>query len=139
TLAALSEGSCPYLDAALVPRFDLYLSFTGGPVLRAIENRFGAPAARALYCAVDPDQHCPEPAEPRWTLGYLGTYSADRQPALGRLLCDPAREWPRARFAVAGPLYPAELRWPDNVDRIEHVGPDRHGWFYGRQRFTLNI
>ena len=54
-------------------------------------------------------------------------------------MCEPARHWPAGRFAVAGPLYPAELSWPANVERIEHVGPDRHGWFYSRQRFTLNV
>jgi spore maturation protein CgeB len=139
TLAALAEASCQYLNPALVPRFDLYLSFTGGPVLRLLESRYGARAARALYCAVDPDQHRPEPAEADWQLGYLGTYSADRQPTLERLLCQPARAWPGARFAVAGPLYPPELSWPGNVERIEHVAPDRHASFYGRQRFTLNV
>jgi spore maturation protein CgeB len=40
---------------------------------------------------------------------------------------------------VAGPLYPADLDWPENVERIEHVGPDRHAWFYSNQRFTLNV
>lgn len=143
TLAALAEGACPYLDAGLVPLFDLYLSFTGGPALRLIEGMYRARAARALYCGVDPEQHRPVPADPpgdrRWALGYLGTYSADRQPALDRLLCAPARQWPEGRFAVAGPLYPPELRWPGNVERIEHVGPDRHAGFYGQQRFTLNI
>ena len=54
-------------------------------------------------------------------------------------MCEPARCWPAGRFAVAGPLYPPDLTWPANVERIEHVGPDRHGWFYGRQRFTLNV
>jgi spore maturation protein CgeB len=89
---------------------------------------------------VDPGRHRPFPAgERRWELGYLGTYSADRQPALDALLCEPARQWKEGRFAVAGPLYPAELQWPANVDRIEHVGPDKHSWFYGQQRFTLNI
>lgn len=139
TLAALADGSCSYLDAGLVPLFDLYLSFTGGPVLRLLESRYGARAARAMYCAVDPEQHRPQPADVRWALGYLGTYGADRQPTLDQLLCEPARQWPAGRFAVAGPLYPAELEWPANVDRIEHVGPDRHAWFYGHQRFTLNV
>jgi len=143
TLASLADSSCEYLQPRLVPGFDLYLSFTGGPVLRMIEQRYGAKAARALYCAVDPDHHRPITANsakgPPWTLGYLGTYSADRQPVLDALLCEPARGWPEARFAVAGPLYPADLEWPDNVERIEHVGPDRHAWFYGRQRFTLNV
>jgi spore maturation protein CgeB len=140
TLALLAAGSCEYLEPRLIPGFDLYLSFTGGPVLRMIERRYGAKAARALYCAVDPEHHRPDAAaEPHWALGYLGTYSADRQPVLEKLLCQPARRSPEARFAVAGPLYPADLKWPRNVERIEHVGPDRHAWFYGRQRFTLNV
>ncbi len=140
TLAMLADETCPYLDPAIVPNFDLYLSFTGGPALRLLETRYGARAARALYCSVDPERHVPCPGEERrWALGYLGTYSADRQPALDALLCEPARQWEKGRFAVAGPLYPAELQWPANVERIEHVGPDRHPWFYGRQRFTLNI
>jgi spore maturation protein CgeB len=139
TLAALAAGDCEYLTPAVIPGFDLYLSFTGGPMLRLLEDRYGARAARAFYCSVDPDEHRPLLVEPRWSLGYLGTYGADRQPTLDRLLCEPARRWSEGRFAVAGPLYPAELTWPGNVERIEHVGPDRHGWFYGRQRFTLNV
>jgi len=140
TLAALADGRCEYLEPRLIPGFDLYLSFTGGPVLRMIERRYGAKAARALYCAVDPDHHRPvEDAAAHWPLGYLGTYSADRQPVLDKLLCQPARRVPEQRFAVAGPLYPADLEWPANVERIDHVGPDRHAWFYGRQRFTLNV
>lgn len=139
TLAALATGTCAYLTAALVPAFDLYLSFTGGPALHLLERRYGARAARALYCGVDPDEHRPVAAEADWALGYLGTYSNDRQPTLERLLCEPARCWPRGCFAVAGPLYPSKLRWPPNVERIEHVAPDNHGRFYGRQRFTLNV
>jgi spore maturation protein CgeB len=108
-------------------------------VLGLLEDRYGARAARALYCAVDPGQHRPQPGERDWKLGYLGTYSADRQPTLERLLCQPARECPEAGFAVAGPLYPPDLCWPGNVERIEHIAPDRHAAFYGRQRFTLNV
>jgi spore maturation protein CgeB len=139
TLAALDSGSCEYLTAALVPGFDIYLSFTGGPALRRIEHRFGAPAARALYCSVDPDCHRPQRVAAEWDLGYLGTYSADRQPSLERLICAPARRWPDGRFAVAGSLYPPGLSWPANLQRIEHLAPDRHADFYARQRFTLNV
>src|SRR3954470_10680324 len=57
TLAALADGTCSYLDTALVPGFDLYLSFTGGPALRQLEISYGARAARALYCGVDPERH----------------------------------------------------------------------------------
>jgi spore maturation protein CgeB len=139
TLASLAAGRCDYLAADLIPGFDLYLSFTGGPVLRQIEAQYGARMARALYCSVDPDCHRPHALAPEWDLGYLGTYSADRQPSLERLICAPARRWPAGRFAVAGALYPRELAWPANLARIEHVAPGRHATFYARQRFTLNV
>jgi spore maturation protein CgeB len=139
TLASLAKGDCAYLSAELVSGFDLYLSFTGGPALRVLEHRWGARAARVFYCSVDPDRHRPATVEADWEMGYLGTYSADRQPSLEALMCAPARLFPRRRFAVAGPLYPPDLAWPENVERIEHIGPDRHEWFYSRQRFTLNV
>jgi spore maturation protein CgeB len=139
TLASLGASNCPYLNAELVPEFDLYLSFTSGRALQVLERQYGARAARVLYCAVDPDRHRPDNGEPLWDIGYLGTYSADRQPAVEELMCAPARRWPAGRFAIAGPLYPAALSWPPNLERIEHVGPYRHRWFYARQRFTLNL
>ena len=140
TLAALQSGRCEYVSPELIPGFDLYLSFTGGPALRVLERRYGARRALPLYCSADPEECGREPnATPEWDLGYLGTYSADRQPKLERLLCGPARAWPAGWFAVAGALYPAELAWPDNCTRIEHVAPERHPWFYSAQRFTLNV
>ena len=139
TLAKLARDDCDYLSRALVPRFDLYLSFTGGPTLGRIERELGAKEARALYCSVDPEQYRPEPHPPLWDLGYLGTYSDDRQPALERLLLEPARRWPEGRFVVAGPQYPRELRWPPNVARMEHLAPPQHVSFYNAQRFTLNV
>ncbi len=140
TLAALAEGSCEYLSADLVSGYDLYLSFTGGPTLDELERRWHSPAARPLYCSADPTIYYPTPGtRPRWDLGYLGTYSPDRQPTLDALLCAPARAWPEARFVVAGPLYPDNLAWPANVERIEHLSPAEHRDFYAAQRFTLNV
>ncbi len=139
TLAALEAGNCAYLSAAGLRGYDLYLSFTGGPTLNELESKWGARVARALYCSADPEIYRPEPAAgARWDLGYLGTYSPDRQPVLEALLCAPARRWPEGRFVVAGPLYP-EIDWPANVERIDHLGPDEHRAFYAAQRFTLNV
>lgn len=139
TVASLERGDCAYVDRALVPAFDLYLSFTGGPLLSRIERELGARAARPLYCSADPELHRPSGAAPRWDLGYVGTYSADRQPAMDRLLLAPARARPARRFAVAGPQYPRAIAWPENVERIEHLPPARHAEFYGAQRYTLNL
>ena len=139
TLAQLEEDDCDYLTASLIPRYDLYLSFTGGPTLQRLEQEFGAPQARPLYCSVDPDHYHPEQREATHDLGYMGTYSSDRQPPLERLLIEPARQWPAGRFLVAGPQYPEHIDWPDNVERTEHLPPSKHRRFYNTQRFTLNV
>ena len=137
TLARLEHG-LEYLSAAMIPRFDLYLSFAGGPVPQTIEKRYGSPLARVLYCSADTDIYTPQVAKKRWTLGYLGTYSDDRQPVLEQLLITPARTLASEQFVVAGAQYPAGTVWPDNVSRIEHLSPTRHPAFYAEQRFTLN-
>ncbi len=139
TLDKLAAGEHEYISPSLIRGFDLYLSFTGGPVLRLIESRYGAKMARALYCSVDPGLYHPVPRLCRWDLGYLGTYSADRQPVLESLLLAPARLWPEGRFAVVGPMYPEGTAWPGNVFREIHLSPREHPAFYGAQRFTLNV
>jgi spore maturation protein CgeB len=69
----------------------------------------------------------------------MGTYSVDRQPALERLLVEPARRDPPSRFVVAGPNFPPEISWPANVARIDHLPPSEHRTFYNSQRYTLNV
>jgi spore maturation protein CgeB len=115
------------------------MSFSGGPTLRYIEEAYGAPKAVPLYCSVDPRHYEPRPQEARWDLGYLGTYSLDRQPPLQKMLVEPARQWREGSFVVAGPQYPEEIEWPENVHRIDHLPPAEHCDFYNQQRFTLNI
>lgn len=139
TLAKLERGDHEYLSRELIPGYDLYLSFTGGPTLERIERDYGSPAARALYCSVDPDSYRPLDLPKRWDLSYLGTYSDDRQPTLERLLIEPARRLPHFKFVVAGPKYPDDIDWPENVERIEHLPPSGHADFYAGSRFTLNV
>ena len=138
TMAALREGGCDYLRAEQIAEFRLYLSFTGGPFLDSLRSRYGA-RAEPLYCAVDAQRYAPSRAPAQYDLGYLGTYSADRQPLLQQYLLDIAEAWPGGRFAVAGPQYPGNIEWPHNAVRIEHLAPARHRTFYNAQRFTLNL
>ena len=140
TLAALADGSCEYLSADLIPGFDLYLSFTGGPVLRQIEHEFGAPAARVLYCGVDPD--CHRPAASRPELGSrlsrhlqrgspAGARSADVRPGTalaGGPLCGRGFALPVRRSAGR------ETSTASNIS----IPPGTRA-FYARQRFTLNV
>src|SRR5437868_15453080 len=69
----------------------------------------------------------------------MRTYSADRQPSLNELLIEPARRSRKLSSVVVGPMYPTELSWPANVERIEHLAPTAHRRFYNSQRFTLNL
>jgi spore maturation protein CgeB len=139
TMAKLARGDYEYLTPELIARYQLYLSFTGGPTLRRIEREYGSPRARVLYCSVDPALYFTERWPIKWDLGYIGTYGADRQPALDALLCEPARQWPEGRFIVAGPMYPRRISWPRNVRRRNHLSPSKHRAFYNSQRFTLNV
>lgn len=139
TLAKLDKGECDYLSRSLVMRYDLYLSFTGGPTLEKLEKKYYSPRARVLYCSVDPAKYYVDEQPIKWDAGYLGTYSDDRQPALERLLLQPAREWADGRFCVAGPMYPPEMVWPSNVERITHLNPREHRAFYNSQRWTINV
>jgi len=139
TIDSLERGQPTYIEARQIPRYDLYLSFTTGPLLQRIASQFRAARVRPLCCSADEESYFPEPRPIEWDLGYLGTYSIDRQPALERLLVEPARAWPAGRFAVAGPQYPADIAWPENIERRDHVPPPEHRAFYSGQRYTLNI
>ena len=139
TLARLERSDADYISPAQIPRYDLYLSFTGGPTLEQLRDRYGARNPRALYCSVDPDLYYPDQAIETYDLAYLGTYSDDRQPVLDRLMLEPARAWPAGRFVVAGPQYPDTIEWPGNVQRVTHLAPAEHRRFYNRARYTLNV
>ncbi len=139
TLARLDAGKCEYLSPELVPLFDCYLSFSGGPLLERIERDFHSPEARTLYCSVDPAVYYPETRRHKWLLGYLGTYSEDRQGSLDQLLLEPARREQELNFVVAGSLYPSCVSWPANVERLSHLSPAEHRAFYNSQTFTLNV
>ena len=137
-----SNGGTDYLTAAQIPHYAAYLSFTGGPALRELEEVFHAQRAIAFYCSVDPDLYQPVAARAEFAcdLSYLGTYAPDRQPKLMSLLDEAAALAPEQSFLVAGPQYPdADIRWQSNVRRMVHVPPRDHPAFYCSSRFTLNV
>ena len=142
TVAGLRErGGTEYLRREQVPGFDLYFSFTGGPMLQQLESRFGAKRAVALYCSFDPIRYQRWPAHKRFTsdFSYMGTYAPDRQPKIEELFLSPARRLCQQKFLLAGPQYPKSVRWPANVRRITHLNPRWHAHFYSSSRLTLNV
>lgn len=139
TYSKIQNNDYEYISPDLIPEFDIYLSFTGGKILEIFKNILGARNAKPLYCSVDPELYYPVEITKTWDMGYLGTYSADRQPGLNEFLLKPAEIWKAGKFIVAGPQFPSDIKWPNNVRRLNHVPPYIHNKFYNKQRFTLNI
>lgn len=141
TVRKLRDSDAEYLRRDQVSGFDLYFSFTGGPMLHELERVFKAARAVPLYCSFDPDRYrlCEPESRFRCDVSYMGTYAADRQPKLDELFSKPAYRLPEKKFMLAGPQYPRDLRWSANVKRIIHLEPKFHPPFYCSSRFTLNL
>lgn len=142
TLDALRSGArASYIPAQGLGEFDLVLSYTGGRALEELQHRLGARFVAPLYGSVDPEAHAPAAArdEFRGDLSYLGTYAADRQPALEELFIRPAARMPDQRFVLAGAQYPQDFPWTSNIYFVQHLQPSLHPAFFCSSRVTLNI
>lgn len=142
TLARLDSGERPaYLPPEGLTGFDLVLSYTGGDALQALRTRLGAARVAPLYGHVDPAVHKPGTPDEvfRADLSYLGTYAADRQPALQSLFIQPARQRCGLRFVLGGSGYPQDFPWTDNIHFVRHLPPPDHPRFFASSRLTLNV
>jgi spore maturation protein CgeB len=142
TLDRLARGEdVSYLPPEGFGGFDLVLSYAGGSTLEGLQRHLGARTVAPLYGSVDPNVHRPVPPMDalRNDLSYIGTYAADRQPALERLFLSPARQRPQLQFALAGSQYPADFPWSENLRYLWHLPPCDHPAFFCSSGFTLNI
>jgi spore maturation protein CgeB len=142
TLERAARGErVEYVPPEGLGAFDVVLSFTGGESLRELERVFGARRARPLYGSVDPEVHRPAPPVPRFAgdVSWLGTWAADRQPALERLFVEPARRLRERRFVLAGAQYPADFPWQPNVFQVGHLAPAEHAGFLCSSPLTVNV
>jgi spore maturation protein CgeB len=142
TLDALRSGTpVTYLPEAGLAGFDLVLSYTGGRALEELQTHLGAQRVAPLYGWVDPEIH--RAADPldefHSSLSYLGTYAADRQPALMELFVKPAHARPEDRFVIGGAQYPQDFPWAENIYFVRHLPPWLHPAFFCSGRATLNV
>ncbi|TIQ36162.1 MAG: glycosyltransferase [Mesorhizobium sp.] len=142
TLSRIEQGDLPpYFDPEGLRDFDLVLSYTGGPAVEALKTTLGARHILPLYGHVDPNHH--RPSQPRaefaGDLSYLGTYAADRQQGVEKLLLAPAVQMPDRRFVIGGAQYPVEFPWRDNIFFVRHLPPADHPAFFCSSRLTLNV
>ncbi|MXQ11439.1 CgeB family protein [Microvirga makkahensis] len=142
TLSKLqARETLTYIGPRGLGEFDLVLSYTGGGALEMLQTVLGAQRVAPLYGHVDPNVHHPVAPVARYMcdLSYLGTYAADRQTALRKLLIDPAGLRPARRFLIGGAQYPDDFPWRANIHFARHLPPAEHPAFFSSSRLTLNV
>lgn len=125
---------------ALIPRYDLVLTYGGGrPVVEAYEE-LGAARCAPIYNALDPDTHHPVPPVPDLAadLGFLGNRLPDRERRVEEFFLKPAAARPRHAFLLGGSGWD-DKPVPPNVRRLGHVGSAHHNAFNCSARVVLNI
>lgn len=125
---------------ALIPRYDLILTYGGGnPVIQAYE-RLGARVCVPIYNALDPATHHPVAPDPRFAadLGFLGNRLPDREARVEAFFLKAASEWPEGRFLLGGSGW-EDKPLPENVRHVGHVFTCDHNAFNRTPRAVLNI
>jgi spore maturation protein CgeB len=124
---------------ALVPRYDLVLTYGGGPRVIDAYRAAGAVDCVPIYNALDPATHYPVPPHPRFAadLGFLGNRLPDREARVDRFFFEAARRLPEAGFMLGGSGWDEDL--PANVRRLGHVPTTDHNAFNCSARMVLNI
>ena len=126
--------------AALVPRYDLVLTYGGGdPVVRGY-RALGARDCVPVYNALDPQTHFPVEPDPRFEadLSFLGNRLPDREARVGEFFVRAAQLAPRESFLLGGAGW-GDRALPGNVRYAGHVYTRDHNAFHGTPRLVLNV
>jgi spore maturation protein CgeB len=125
---------------ALIPRYDLVLTYGGGdPVIDAYAA-LGARECVPVYNALDPATHHPVPPEPRFAcdLGFLGNRLPDREARVEEFFLRAASLLPESRFLLGGSGW-GDKAIPPNATAIGHVYTHEHNSFNCTPRAVLNV
>jgi spore maturation protein CgeB len=125
---------------ALIPRYDLILTYGGGePVVRGYAA-LGARRCVPIYNALDPETHHPVPPDPRFAadLGFLANRLPDREARVEAYFLAAAAAYPEGRFLLGGNGW-ADKVVPPNVAYCGHVYTADHNAFNCTPRAVLNV
>ena len=126
--------------AALVPRYDLVLTYGGGaPVIEAYKD-LGAKRCLPIYNALDPQTHHPVPPDPRFAcdLAFLGNRLPDREARVEEFFLRPAALLPGCRFLLGGSGW-QDKPLPPNTAYAGHIYTADHNAFNCTPRAVLNV
>lgn len=128
----------PFLP--LIPRYDLILTYGGGPPVVAAYTALGARRCVPIYNALDPETHHPAPPDPRFVadLGFLGNRLPDREARVEEFFLRAAALVPTKRFLLAGNGW-GDKRMPPNVCDLGHLYTRDHNAFNCTPLAVLNV
>jgi spore maturation protein CgeB len=125
---------------ALVPQYDMILTYGGGqPVIDAY-SAFGAKRCIPIYNALDPETHYPVPEDARFAcdLAFLGNRLPDREARVEEFFLKAAAALPSEKFKIGGSGW-GDKGMPQNVEYIGHVYTKDHNAFNCTPKAVLNI
>ena len=125
---------------ALVPRYDLVLTYGGGEPVRRAYLALGARECVPIYNALDPSTHHPVPPEPHFEaqLAFLGNRLPDREARVEEFFVKAAQLLPEHRMLLGGSGW-QDKPLPANVKYLGHVYTADHNAFNCTPRAVLNI
>ena len=126
---------------AQVRRYDLVLTYGGGPPVIDAYRRCGARQCVPIYNALDPETHFPARPDPRFSgmLGFLGNRLPDREARVREFFLDPAARLPELRFVMGGSGWDRDLELSANVVNVGHVYTRDHNAFNCSTLAVLNV
>jgi spore maturation protein CgeB len=124
-----------------IARYDLILTYGGGPpVVNEYRSR-GARECVPIYNALDPTTHFPVPPDARFAgeLAFLGNRLPDREARVQEFFLGPARALPSLRFVLGGSGWNHDVALTRNVNYVGHVYTHEHNAFNCSSRAVINI
>ena len=125
---------------ALLPRYDLVLTYGGGdPVIRRYQQ-LGARECQVVYNAFDPQTHHSVPPDPRFAAdcALLANRLPDRESRIDEFFFRAASLQPDRTFLLGGNGWD-DKPMPSNVRYIGHVGTEAHNAFNCTPVTVLNV
>ncbi|MGB8167915.1 MAG: glycosyltransferase [Chthoniobacteraceae bacterium] len=126
--------------AALIPRYDLILTYGGGPPVVSDYEALSARGCIPIYNALDPATHFPVAADRRFRadLAFLGNRLPDREARVEEFFLRAAQLSSDAQFLLGGSGW-KDKPVPANVRKLDHVFTADHNAFNCTPRVVLNI
>ena len=130
-------------DAArpLIPRYDLVLTYGGGPPVVEAYRALGAKDCVPIYNALDPTTHHPVAPDPRFEggLGLLANRLPDREDRILDFFYGAAERLPDETFLLGGSGWHENVPDLGNVRTLGHVPVPDHNTFNCTPRAVLNV